>query len=646
MKLFVENIKDRELELYGFESLEGLPEGEFDTTFFTTVPLCYLDNLFLFEHDDYMWFFWYNDDSSKVSEYSMSHKDIDLIKDRGFSEYEYNGVVTVNCKDFQDIEFVNKIPMKNIAQLEWSIFIENFDKLPNGKIKEKFLSTLSEKSRKYFEEYKKDYYTMKSGLSFLNKTVGDSCLFLKEGIYDFSTNKIYKNGLFSSGSYIYCKDCIIIKKSDNNREQTIDWSEDLDLDISIDKIIDNVHINTLTYHTILFRQLDEEFYLGYNNEAEGIITLYQVDGDSFEKISYEKLQIVETDEILEIKEQEYEDKYKYKTLFKKKLSSIGDMITICAKTFEYESKIKDKIINQWNSIIWDFVLLENGEFWGYVKEWDAITNEVLIEENCKNMDFIIGWNNSVTILKTNNYMHYFPRYEQIDKDEVTKHHYKEALTDDIKENTLVKIPYTSKYSKANKLWNIQLLPPLEVVLDENDVPYLENDSDEYALYDYKKGFVHMTVGERKMLIVLGQEYINMRNYNGTIIFNTEKSKRWTGMNKWSIKDNGNYFVVRNKNKKRVFVYVECDDNTDKYDINGDKYFIEQGSYHLGNGEFCGKDTKFFDDKKLPNKMFVEGDSIRSVIFPEDWNDEKGGSYVEINTPEDKYGKSFISRKKG
>lgn len=39
MELFVENIKENELEFYGFESLEGLPEGEFDTSFFSTVTL-------------------------------------------------------------------------------------------------------------------------------------------------------------------------------------------------------------------------------------------------------------------------------------------------------------------------------------------------------------------------------------------------------------------------------------------------------------------------------------------------------------------------------------------------------------------------------------------------------------------------------
>lgn len=645
MELFVENIKDRELEFYGFESLEGLPEGEFDTSFFATVTLSYENNLFLFEYDDYLWIFWYDNDSKKISEYSMSHKDIELIKDRDFSEYEYNGEVTVNCKDFNDIEFLNKIPMKDIAQLEWSIFVENFNKLPNGKIKEKFLSTLSEKSQKYFEEYKKDYYTMKSGLSFLNSNVGDCCLFLTEGLYDFSTNKIYKNGLFSSRSYIYCKDCVVIKKSDENKEQKIDWTEDLDLDISVDKIIYYVHIKTLTYPTILFKQLDEEYFLGYNNEVEEIITLYKKIDDEFKKVSYEKLQIVETDEVIEVKEQKYKDEYK--TLFKKKLNSSGDMITIGDKTFEYDSKIKDKIIGQWNSIIWDFVLLEDGKLWGYTSEsfGEFITNEVLLEKNCENIDFIIGWNSSVTIVKTNNYIHYFPRLGNINDDEVIKYHYKEELTDDIKDNSLVKIPYTSKYSKANKLWSIQLLPPLQVVLDDNDEAILENNSEEYALYDYKKGFVHMTVGERDMLIVLNQENINTKNYEGPIIFNTEKTKRWTGMNKWTIKDNGNYFVVRNKNKKRVFVYVEWDDNTDKYGINGDKYFIEQGDYYLGNGEFCGKDTKFFDDKNLPNKMYVERDSIRSIIFPEDWDDEKGGSYTEITTPEDKYSQSSIARKK-
>lgn len=643
MEIFVENIKENELEFYGFESLEGLPEGEFDTSFFTTLRIDYDNNLFLFEYNNFMWIFWYDIDTSNVTKYSMEAKDIDLIKDRNFDDYAYNGKVTVNCQDFNEIKFLNKIPMEDISQLNWDIFVNNFNQLPDGRIKEKFLASLSDKTQEYFEKYKKDYHTMKSGLSFFNSRVGDYCLFLKEGIYDFNSNKIYKTGLFSSSKYVYCNDCIIIKKSEYNEELKIDWTEELDLEVPIDKIIKNVDIQTISYSIILFRKLDEEYFLGYDNEVEGIVTLYKKTNDEYKKVNYEKIQIVENDEEIEIKEQEYEDEFT--TLYKKKLNFSGDIITICDKTFEYESKIKDKIIDQWNSIIWDFVLLEDGKLWGYTKEWDSITNKVLIEENCTHMDFIIGWNDSVTILKTNNFVHYFPRYAQIDKNEVTKYHYKEALSDDIKENTLVKIPYTSKYSKANKLWSIQLLPPLQVVLDESDEAYLENNSDEYALYDYKKGFVYMTVGEREMLIILDQEYINTKNYQGTIIFNTEKTKKWTGMHKWTIKDNGNYFVVRNKNKKRVFIYVEWDDNTDQYGINGAKYFIEQGNYHLGNGEFCGKDTKFFDDKELPNKMFIEGDSIRSIILPKDWDEERGGSYVEIETPEDKYKEPTVKKKR-
>jgi len=575
----------------------------------------------IFEYEEQLHFLYIKDTIlSRKKEFIHNSSEYSILVENK----DIKGTEEVKVSEITKIENIISIPLSEVFKVNTTNVINRFSKLENDNLKNVIINTCNREIDKLTNIDTKHQHP--SILTFSN-----NCLWLKEGIFDIAEGVKLPNILFMFNDVKYSKNTIISKNGEviNITPELFFFDKDEE---DNDVALSNIELNSLPYLDILFRKIDEEHYLGYKFNQDNIISLFSKTSSGGFETSYKKLTIKEDEEEIVILEDTYDDEKE--VIYKRKFNFSGDILTIKDKTFEYDTKIKTKIIDQWNSILWDFVLLENGQLWGYTKNWNSIVDEVLLEENCTKLDFIIGWNSSTTIIKTNNCIHYFPRNDYYgDEKNITKLHYIEELDEYTKDNSIVKIPFISKYSKTNKIYTLQLLQPFNVLLNSDNSTTLENTSEENFLYDYKKGVVTLELEDKIYTFVLEQKNINEKYYSGTDIFNTEKNKRWPGMDKFIIKENTNYVLIKSKNKKRVFVYLEEKDENNTFSSN-DTYFKEANNYHIDNDSFGNLGTKFFNDKELPN-LIEKADykEIISLIYPKGEIElKKGSKYQRITTP--------------
>lgn len=597
MEIIYINEKKQRITLALLEE-SNLPKKEYRTKLLIEKSLGYRNDFIIFEYDNKINIYKYKDErKTDIDEYVMDQKAFEATAKLDM-KHSYTGeLIEIECKKYKKVTFIAQIDINDIEFFSIAMIQKRIHRISMQKLQEQ-LELIVENSKENIENSMQYYSDFEKKIF---HPYNQDIIYLKNGLFDLRQMKTIENGLIKIDNVIITeKELFVI--TDEEKMISKEKSDDLFIRSNDGEELEYRYVDS---SFLVYRILDEDNYLGYSPSNNGI-SLYKRSTEYPNEFSrnYEEITIEENEESLTVYGEEYGE---IKELFKQYKSSDRVLININGETLEFESQIKDKIINNWNSINFDFILLENGDLYSIQKE-DRLILEI-IETNCTQLDLVVDWNRELTVLKTNNSLHYYPRFTY--SGELSKNHIKQTLTEELQDNNLIPIYVEYKNVKTKKIHSYSYLTS-EIVIHENkaklelskgkkkealcaDQKIEELDKNwKYILYDYKEKVIHLD----GKLIELSQRDKESHNYDGDHYLMNICTNKFDGYEKIVIKEDTNYLLFKGLKKKKIGIFL----------FNKERGIYEEetliGFYREDSDKF-GAGFGLFNDAKLPNAIKVE-----------------------------------------